>query len=443
MYHKIFRAYDIRGVYGRELTEETARKLGLATGTIIQEEEFVVGRDSRWSSPALSKSFIDGFLESGKTVLNVGEVPNPVTYFACWSIKTPGVYVTASHNPPEYNGFKFIRKDGTSFINEYTFLRSVLEKEEFRHKAGGKVLQEDYLGRYLQFLHENIGEVGGVKIVAETFGGVVNKVLHELSSLTELEIKLIHPDIDPYFYGSRPEPTEKSLRKLAETVVSQKADFGVGFDGDSDRMVLVDNKGRVLNGSLTGIILVKYLVKKGDKVVLTPDTSTVLKQTIENVGGKVIWSRIGHGFIEEKVRDTGAVLGIEQSSHFYPGYLYPFSDGIFTMLLVGKIVKELGPIDSLLEDVKIPYMAKIYINAGNDLVKRKVVEEFREMFPEALVFEDGLKIFLEDGWILIRESQTMPEVNLAIEASSEKRFRELFEEYKQKIEEKIKEIKGF
>jgi len=437
-----FRAYDIRGVYEKDITKEFALKLGYVLGKFIEDERIVVGNDTRSSSPVLAERLINGLLVSRKNVDYVGDVPNPVTYYYCWRGKMPGVYVTASHNPPEYNGFKLIRRDGTSFTHEYREIKKLFYRTSFPKEITAAVGSEtvryiDVAKDYLDFITSQVDIKHGVKVVVETFGGVVNKVLPTLFDKLGVKYKILHPRIKGNFYGYRPEPAENNLDLLKEKIVAFGADFGVAFDGDADRSVFVDNKGRVLNGSQAGAVLALFMVEKGDTVVLTPDTSIVLKKLIEDIGGKIVYSRIGHGFIEEKVRDTGAVLGIEQSSHFYFGKYYPFSDGILAAAIMAQVASHFN-ISAIVDKYPVFPMEKIYINAYDDETKRKVVSLLRKEHQDAVAVYDGFKVFFDDAWVLIRESQTMPEVNLVIEASTREKLEELKEKYVKKIKEAIR-----
>ena len=395
-----FRAYDIRGIYGENLTDDFACKLGYALGKFVKEEKIAVGRDSRYSSPALAENLIKGLTASGKKVDYVGEVPNPITYFYCWREKISGAYVTASHNPPQYNGFKLIRGDGTSFTHEYSELKKLVsEVKTVPSLEKNEASTVDAAKSYMEFVLSQVNISRKIKVVVETFGGVVNKVIPVLLEKLGIEYKILHSEIRGDFY---------------------------------DRSVFVDDKGKILNGSQAGVVFVKHLVKKGSTVVLTPDTSRVLEKVIKDLGGKVVYSRIGHGFIEEKVRDTKALIGIEQSSHFYFGYLYPFSDGILSALIMAQIASH-EKISKIVDEYPVYPMEKIYIDAYSDEIKHKVVSILKKEHPDAIDIHDGFKVFLEDSWILIRVSQTMPEVNLVIEAPTEDKLKELKGKYIEKI----------
>jgi len=440
VYEKIFRAYDIRGLYGVDITEEIAEKLGTCTGYLF-DDTFHVGRDSRHSSPILAKAIIEGFRKSGTDIVDLGMVPNPVAYYSCFKRNRYGVYVTASHNPPEYNGFKFIRPDGTSFVKEYESIKKHIIHEFKRNVRRGTYTNEDFTEDYVENVVKQAKITKSVKVVIETFGGVVNTVIPKVCDELGIDYKLLHPEVRGDFYGIRPEPKGENIELLKKRVIKDHADLGVAFDGDADRAVFIDDRGRELGGSESGIVFVKYLVRSGDRVVVTPDVASALLKTIEGKGASVIVSRIGHGFIEEAVRDHKAIIGIEQSSHFYFGHIYPFSDGILSMVKMAEIISEMGLISSILSEVTINPIEKFYIHAVNDEIKWAVVKRIMDMYSEGLRISDGVKIMNEKGWVLIRASQTMPEVNIVIEAPDKKTLDKMKDFYTRLIKRLIKELK--
>ncbi|MCS7105749.1 MAG: hypothetical protein NZ942_00300, partial [Candidatus Aenigmarchaeota archaeon] len=261
-----------------------------------------------------------------------------------------------------------------------------------------------------------------------------------------IEVIGLHEKPDKDFYDfERPEPTSENLKLLIQKVKEKKALFGVAFDGDADRSVFVDDKGRKLNGSLVSAIFLRsFLKRKKGKVILTADCSSELKKIVEKMGSKLIWWRVGHGFIERKCVEENAIFGGEQSSHFYFNEFYPFSDGILATLLMVKILNESKKkLSYFVSKIKLNPTEKLYINAGNDETKIKVIEKIKSEFPNALNLMDGIKIELNKiEWVLIRASQTMPEINLCIEAKDEKRLKELVKKYSEFIEKKIREVNG-
>lgn len=437
----IFRTYDIRGKYPSEVNEKVAESLGKVAKRVLNCTKLCVASDTRLSSPVLLKTLVKSLIESGVEVHNLEQVPNPIAYHYCWREKMYGIYITASHNPGQYNGFKFIKHDGTSMLEEYYKIAELMKKGRIpSFKEKGKEVKIDGLEEYLKTVSKVVGDISDIRIVIETFGGVVNKVLDKIIKEFGLKAKILHHEIRGDFYGLRPEPTKENLKLLHEEVLKFNADLGVAFDGDSDRSVFVDDKGNILDGSSAGILLVELLVKSGDKVVITPDTSSLLEEYIRKKGGEPILSRIGHIFIEKAVLEKKAVLGIEQSSHFYHGYIYPFSDGLLSMLKMCELAKQVK-LSEILSKIPLKPIIKFYVNVETDEIKWKIMEKVRKMFPDSIKFPDGIKFYLENGWVLIRSSQTMPEINICIEAVDENTLEKLRKKYTNlvlKLKEEIK-----
>lgn len=436
----LFRAYDLRGVYPKEINEKVAKRVGKALGTFLGGRETVcVGFDTRLGSKRIFKSFCSGLTSTGCEVVSLGLLPSPVVYFYAWEKKIFGCVINASHNPKNWTGFKFIKPNGTSFLEEIEKFKEIFEDGKFL-KGIGEFSEEDALTTYLIFLKKNFGNVKG-SIVVECFGGAGVKGVEILKEIG-LDTVGLHDKPDKNFFGfERPEPKGKNLRVLVKAVKKNKSDFGVAFDGDADRSVFVDDRGRELDGStLSAIFAQAILKKKKGKIVLTADCASELKKIVEKFGGKLIWWRVGHSFIEKKCLEERALFAGEQSSHFYFNEFYPFSDGILSTVYLAKILAEKGErLSKIVDKIKLHPIEKIYINAGSDARKTRVVEEFRKEFPEAIDIMDGIKIELNrTEWVLIRASQTLPEINICAEGRTKARLKAIVNKYKKLVEEKLR-----
>lgn len=437
MHEDLFLAYDLRGIVGQNLTEEDARELGLRVGKLLEGKKVCVGMDSRWSSPQLSRALIDG-LRNFVDVIDIGSVPNPVLYFYSMKNVIDGIYVTASHNPPEYNGFKMVRPDGISYSNEYQKIKGMpLPMAGKEHKV---ISDKNAIKEYEEFIASRIKIPRKIKIVVECFGGAGSFVTPKIFEDFGIEVIPLNAKPDGHFLGLRPEPRGENLMKLKEIVVKTGADFGAAFDGDADRAVFVDDLGREMNGSSASIAFIRdILSRKKGNVVITIDCASELEKITKEMGGNLIWSRVGHGFIEETVKKNNALFGGEQSSHFYLNEFYPFSDGILSILVFSSIVAKSGErVSEIVDSIKLHPTDKVYINCGTHEKKRKVMEKIKKMFPEGKDFVDGIKIFLNDvEWVLIRTSQNLPEINLAFEALDEERKKYLLSHYSKIINDVI------
>jgi phosphomannomutase len=439
----LFRAYDLRGLYPYEINEKIAERVGKALGTFLEGKESVcVGFDTRSSSRRIFKNFCSGLSSTGCRVISLGLLPNPVVYFHAWKNKIFGCMITASHNPKNWTGFKLIKPNGTSFLEEIEKLKEIFEVGNFL-TGNGRIQEENALVPYKIFLKKNLGEIK-CKIVVECFGGAGVKGIEVLQELG-LNVIGLHDRPDKNFFGfERPEPKGENLKPLIKAVKKRKADFGVAFDGDADRAVFVDGRGRELSGSLASTIFLQDILKrKKGKVILTADCASELKRMVEKLGGKLIWWRVGHGFIEKKVVEENALFAAEESSHFYFNQFYPFSDGILATAYLAKILFERGEkLSSIVDKIKIHPTEKIYVNVVTDENKFKIVEKLKEDFPEAINIMDGIKIELNKvEWVLIRASQTLPEINICAEGKDKRRLKEIVGKYKKIVEEKLRELK--
>jgi len=433
----IFKAYDIRGIYGDELTDDIMLDIGKALGTFLGGNKTVcVGYDTRKSSKKLFNLFSSGLISTGCNVISLGLVTNPMLYFYAWKNKMFGALITASHNPKQWNGLKLVRPTGVSFIEEIKRIEEVYDSDEFL-KGKGKTTNADAMVGYEEFLRKNVG-INRKKVVVECFGAAGTVALPLLKRLG-LEIVSLHDKPDADFFGfERPEPKGDNLDTLKKTVKKEKADFGVAFDGDADRSVFVDDKGRESNVSSVIAVFAEYILKKRKgSILLTADCASEIETIVKNLGGKTIWWRVGHGFIEEKCVKEKALFGGEQSSHLYFNEFYPFSDGTLATVYLAKILNETRKTFSeMIDKIKIHPIEKIYINVGNDENKIRIVESLKKRYPNALDIMDGIKIKLNDiEWVLIRTSQTNPEINLCVEARDEKRMKDLIVEYSKLIKQ--------
>ncbi|MDI6798407.1 MAG: hypothetical protein QMD12_00175 [Candidatus Aenigmarchaeota archaeon] len=439
----IFRAYDLRGIYGKDLTDEIALRVGRALGTFLRGSETVcIGFDTRFSSKKIFDCFSSGLVSTGCEVISLGLVPNPIVYFYAWENRIFGCYIGASHNPKEWGGFKMIEPDGTSFVEDVERVERIFNSGTFLKKKGRLERDKNAIEEYKRFFQKKFGILKN-RIAVECFGGAGVKAVDIFKDFG-LEVISLHGKPDGNFYGfERPEPKGENLKFLRETVKREKAEFGVAFDGDADRSVFVDNKGRELNGSVMSSIFIREILeKRKGKIILTADCASEIKKIVESLGGELIWWRVGHGFIEKKCLEEKALFAGEQSSHFYFNEFYPFSDGILATLYLAKILSRGKKLSKLVDELKLHPTEKLYINAETDENKIRVIEELKKSFPKAIDIMDGIKIELNDiEWVLIRASQTLPEINLCAEGKNKNRLKEIVQKYSKLINQKLRAIR--
>lgn len=446
----IFRAYDIRGVYGQDLDEEVAELVGLAYGTFLGNRgRVVVGRDVRMGGEVLVRGLTRGLTRAGCDVLDVGTVSTPMLYFSTVYFNVNGgVQVTASHNPPEWNGFKLVKPGGATLSAGAGMeeLKDMLINKRFREgERPGRVERADILTPYIEFMASRFRMYARMKIAVDYSNGAAAIPFPRIAERLGVEIVSINDVPDGRFPGHLPEPTEETLKDLRRLVVGSGADFGAGFDGDGDRVVFVDDLGRMIPGDITLAIYVKRLDKRG-KVVYDVSSSSALREIILEKGCEPVEMRVGRAFLLNAVRELNAVIGGEKSNHFYFPEIWGFDDAVYAVLRMAEIVARTGKKLSQLVD-EIPKYPSIPIRAFEcpDELKAKAVEEvaryYREKGLEVSTI-DGVKAYFDDGWILVRQSNTMPQIKMTAEARTEKRLSEIVGEAENVIEETIKRLAG-
>ena len=448
----IFRAYDIRGIYGLDLDDEIARLIGKALATYIGDEgkTLVVGRDVRLSSKSLSNALIEGMVSCGLNVEDIGVVTTPLLYFATKHYgRDGGVMVSASHNPPEWNGFKILLDKGFICMGMgMEELKNIIIKKLFKKaKLGTVKVNLNAIKDYEEHISKRVNIKKSIKIIADPGGGSCTILMPEIFRKTGIDAYIIYGEPDGSFSKHPPEPDERTLNELRSLVLEKKADFGVGFDGDGDRAFFIDDRGRRLSSNMVLMVLSMHFLKKnkGAAVVYEVSCSMGVEETIRSYGGRPVLSRVGHTYIYDKMVRENAILGGETSGHFYFGDIYGFDDAVYACLKMAEMLSEDGRklseiVDSLPKYPRIP--GKTY--GCPDEKKFKIVEELAEEFKAAgykTITIDGVKVITEDGWFLIRASNTQPLIRLTIEAKNEDELGKL-ESYAEKmLLEKIKACK--
>jgi len=442
---KIFREYDIRGIVGDDLTEEVVNLVGKAFGTYIQKgggKKIVVGRDVRLSSEMFDHALSRGILSTGCDVISIGEVPTPVVYFSMFNLPVEGgVVVTASHNPKEFNGLKF-RKGHFSFYGDgIQELRKIIEAKKFK-EGKGKLVKEDNRQAYLEEIKERIDLKKGLKVVIDAGNGTTGPIAPKLFRDLGCEVTELYCDPDGNFPHHLPDPTvPRYMEDLTERVKEEQADLGIGYDGDGDRIGVIDNRGEMIWGDKLLILYARDILEdKKTPVVFDVKCSQALIDEIERCGGKAVMSRTGYPLVQAKMRKSQALLGGEMSGHMYfADNYFGFDDAIFASLrLVEVMSKGNKTLSELMSDIP-EYYATPEIRADcPDEDKFEVVKELKSFFEKKYdtINIDGIRILFGDSWALIRPSNTQPVIVLRFEA----RTKERLEEIKELIGKKMKEF---
>ncbi|MBM4277772.1 MAG: phosphomannomutase/phosphoglucomutase [Deltaproteobacteria bacterium] len=448
---QIYREYDIRGVVDEDLTPDIVRQLGKGFGTHMAglgKRSLAVGRDGRLSSKAFSEALIEGLLSTGCNVVNIGLCPTPVYYFSLFHLnKDGGIMVTGSHNPPEFNGFKVSVGKSTIFGEEIQKLGRLVEEGNFS-TGRGNLSESEIIRPYQEYIKKNIRLEKKLKVVIDAGNGTGGVVAGPLLEDLGCEVEELYCEVDGRFPNHFPDPTvADNLKVLIDRVLKTKADVGIGYDGDADRIGVVDDQGNIIWGDQLMILFSREILKqqKGATFVAEVKCSQNLFADIEKHGGRAIMWRTGHSLIKEKMKTEKAVLGGEMSGHiFFADRYFGYDDAIYAscrlLELLSKTEKKLS---SLLSDVpKTHITPEIRVHCPDE-IKFRVVDQVKEELKKdhSIIDVDGVRVQFQDGWGLVRASNTQPVLVLRFEALAEERLQEIKKLVEDKVRKAIKAIR--
>ncbi|MDG1545312.1 MAG: hypothetical protein BEU00_02345 [Marine Group III euryarchaeote CG-Epi3] len=444
----IFRAYDIRGVYGEELDAEIGERVGLAFGNYLKKlhetGKISIGCDARVSSPELQMAVSKGVSKAGFDVDIIGMVPIPVANYFTWksNLKSEeyvaGVYITASHNPAEYNGIRFRHPDGTGFTEGNVEIKRIFFEDELLEEGAGNISElssEKVLEDYIDFVSTKVGNLNGIKVALDPGNGVGCVVVDRIFKKLGAETFSINNTPDGTFPNRPSEPAPKNLGDLIDVMDNGDFDFAVAFDGDSDRCVFIDEESNPVSAEKIGIIVSKGLITPdSNKVLAGVPCSMILETEIPKIGGELIWIRVGDVFVCEELKKHNAAIAMEISAHFFaPGLTeFIFDDPIIFSLKLAEFIsnspKSLGDFSKEIpsypyEELKFKCPDSIKFKVNNDLETT-----FTEMGYKVETI-DGVKIWLDGGWVLLRPSNTQPVIRMFVEATDNKRLIEIKNEF--------------
>jgi phosphomannomutase/phosphoglucomutase len=439
----IYRAYDIRGEYGVDLTDAEAEKIGKAYGTYVGGGEIVVGRDCRLSSPNLNKALIKGLMASGCNVTDIGQVPTPALYFSIHKLKKDGgIMITGSHNAPKYNGFKLNKGTGTLYGEHIQDIKKIVDSEKYRI-GKGTCKELDIIPQYMEAVKKGANIKRKLKIVVDGGNGVGGEIASKILKDLGCEVTKLYCNPDGNFPNHFADPTvDANLADLVATVKKEKADLGISFDGDADRLGVVDDTGRIIRGDQSLILFSREVLaeKKGAHIIFEVKCSQALVEDIRKNGGVPIMYRTGHSFIKKKMKEENSPLAGEMSGHFFFADRYfGYDDGIYAGLRMAEIVAnskdKLSTIISKLP--KYFSTPEIRIHCP-ETEKFKIVEQITKIFQAKyeVITVDGARIQFPDGWGLVRASNTEPALILRFEAKSQEKLNQI----KKTIEDELQKI---
>ncbi|MDD5696364.1 MAG: phosphomannomutase/phosphoglucomutase [Candidatus Pacebacteria bacterium] len=424
----IFKAYDIRGIYPEQINEESAFKMGQAFVVFLKQKtnrdklKIVLARDNRLSSQSLFDELKRGVLSQGGDVVDIGLATTPLFYFSVAHYGYDGgIIVTASHNPPQYNGFKVVSSEARP-VGEETGLMEIREiflKNDFKEGALGNVEEKKTIDDYVA-VNGSSEDFKDIRIVVDTANSVSGILVPEM--LKNVNLIHIFSELDGRFPNHEPNPFKKeNVVSLKEMIVKEKADLGAGFDGDGDRIIFLDEKGETVPSDLILALMASLILKDNSKAKIVHDirSGDVVKETVEGLGGIAIPCRVGHSFFRQKMREEDAAFGGEYTGHFFSGRPYFIESPFFVLFSVLGILKQEK---KTLSQIISPFRKYFHSGEINFEVKDKEgkIKELKSRYQEGRATEiDGLRVDFDDWWFLVRASNTEPLIRLIIEAKTQ------------------------
>ena len=448
----IFRQYDIRGKVDEDLTPETVRTLGRAMGTKFRRggiRQTALGRDCRLSSPAFSDYLSEGIMSAGCDVVDLGTIPTPLLYFSIYTRDySSGVMITGSHNPPEYNGFKMMMGKKTLYGDGIQEIYHLIRNQDFVTESPGNKSSADIFPEYMEYVTGNI-KMGDrkIKLAVDAGNGTGGRVAVPIFKKLGCEVTELYCEMDGHFPNHHPDPTvPEALEDLIQSVKSSDLDLGIAFDGDSDRIGVVDEKGQIIWGDKLMILFSRDILPSnpGAAVISEVKASQLLYDEIEKLGGRPIMWKTGHSLIKQKIREENAILAGEMSGHiFFNDRFFGFDDALYSSARAAELLSHREkPLSQLLSDlpdmVSTPEI-RIY---ASDQVKFKIVDQVKEKLAEnyPVIDIDGVRAQFPHGWGLVRASNTQEALVLRFEADSEEELNAIRSQVEARIEEVIRKM---
>jgi phosphomannomutase/phosphoglucomutase len=446
----IFREYDIRGIVGTDFQVEDAAQIARGYAVYLKrrgKRTVAVGRDCRKSSIPIRDAFLTGLAESGMDVMDIGLCPTPVLYFAVRHLKTDGgIMITASHNPPEYNGFKICVGPDTIFGDQIQQLRQIIESGDVT-EGNGAIGQTDVIPVYCDYIVKNIKLERPVRLALDAGNGTGGITAVPVFKRLGCETVELFTDPDGTFPNHEPDPTiPANMRTLSRTVVDKNLELGVAFDGDADRLGVVDEKGNILYGDMLLTLFGRDILREnqGGKIIGEVKCSHLFYEDIQAHGGIPVMWKAGHSLMKQKLKDEKALLAGEMSGHFFFSHRYfGFDDATYAACRLLELVSRTRePLSSFLADMPPQHNTPELRVDCPDYLKFPLVERVKEKLQDGneIIDIDGVRVVYPDGWALVRPSNTGPVIVLRFEASSERRLQEIRDHVSRVMDEARREL---
>ena len=450
MMPKLFGTNGVRGIVNEDMDVDLASRLGKAIGTWLENKTVAIGSDTRLSNSMLKDAVASSLMAAGCDVVDLGEAPTPAIQYYTREKVDFGVAITASHNPPEFNGIECIDEDGTELIRhkeeeiEEIYFSETFEQADWSEV--GKKTSDDPTQLYSEAVMDKVNKDtirdADLKIVVDCANGAgcysTPYILRELGC----QVVTLNAQPDGTFPGHESEPTEENLRDLIKMVEETDADLGIANDGDADRAIFIDDNGKYLHGDKTLTLMAKTIVddNRGGLVVTPVSSSSSVKDVVEEAGGELLYTAVGSPIVAREMINKEAVFGGEENGGLiFAEHQYCRDAGLAAAKLV-ELIAEKGSLSELVDELPNYSLDKRGVKCPDDM-KDKLLERLTDEFSDKNYDDtDGLKIYYDDAWVLIRPSGTEPKYRIYTEAKSKKRAKELGEEHQKKVKNILKDM---
>jgi phosphomannomutase/phosphoglucomutase len=443
----IFREYDIRGVVDKDFTTSVLSLLAKGYGTYFRNagvQSITVGGDIRLSTPSIRNLIIEEITKCGINVLDIGSVPTPVQYFSMYKLPVDaGIMITGSHNPPEYNGFKLTLRKAPVFGEEIQQIRTIIESENFS-TGNGRIETVSLIDDYIGHIKNSIEIKRPLNVILDSGNGAAGLVAQRLFNEIGIDAIDLYPEPDGNFPNHHPDPTVvDNIQDLISNVKKSNAHFGIGYDGDGDRIGVIDEAGQIIWGDRLLIIFSRDVLQNmpGAPIIFEVKCSQALPEMIERFGGRPIMWKTGHSLLKKKMKEIKSPLAGEMSGHlFFADRYFGYDDAIYASVRLAELLSKTDQkLSDLLSDTPKYYSTpEIRAETASDEIKFEIAEKAKDYFTKNydVIDVDGVRILFGDGWGLVRASNTQPVIVLRFEARSEERL----DEIKDLVINKLKEF---
>jgi phosphomannomutase/phosphoglucomutase len=448
---EIFREYDIRGIVGEDLTPETVELLGKGIGTYFRRQEkkdVALGGDCRLSTPQFAEALARGLLSTGCSVTHLGTIPTPLLYFNMYTKPNDsGVMITGSHNPPEFNGFKIMVGKETLFGATIQDIYNLIKNADFIQESPGETHRINIGPEYHNWVVNNISLSRKLKVVVDAGNGTGGVVAVPIFEQLGCDVIPLYCEMDGNFPNHHPDPTlPEALEDLIKKVAETEADLGIAYDGDSDRIGVIDDKGKIIWGDMLMVLFARDIlpINPGAVVISEVKASKLLYEEIERLGGRPIMWKTGHSLMKKKIKEEKALLAGEMSGHiFFADRFFGFDDAIYSSARVLEILSRSGKkLSEQLADLRKTYVTPEIRVYASDEVKFKIVDRVKNVLSakHPVIDIDGVRAVYPTGWALVRASNTQGALVLRFEADTEEDLAAIRKEVEQTLESVIAKL---